>query len=371
METVFYRKRFVMTIALMAATVIAGKAQDGFVVSGKMSGVPDGTLYLLTESPQTDTLATTELTNGTFMLTGKVDAPVAACLSTDGESLRIPLILENAHFMLNVTERGALIQGGKQQELFARYNQIGQAFAAEQAEAQVAMRQPGANTQALQERINKAYEVSLARTMELIKANPDEYATAYVISLGILNDTEEELRTKYDLLGENAKNSIPGKQIAAAIGQYAKLEVGQAAPDFTARKLNGDTFSLYDIPAKIKLLVFWVSWDTASRQLNPALIAIYQQFRPKGLDIVSVSLDDNRGDWEQAVSIDGLFWTNGSDLKGRNSDLAKLYMVTSVPYTILIDNENKIVAKGLLGNELRKAISDLAKQNRKNKDMRD
>lgn len=172
-------------------------------------------------------------------------------------------------------------------------------------------------------------------------------------------------------MGENAKNSIPGKQIAAAIGQYAKLEVGQAAPDFTARKLNGDTFSLYDVPAKIKLLVFWASWDTASRQLNPALIAIYQQFRPKGLDIVSVSLDDNRGDWEQAVSIDGLFWTNGSGLKGRNSDLAKLYMVTSVPYTILIDNENKIVAKGLLGNELRKAISDLAKQNRKNKDMRD
>lgn len=359
-----------MTSLLVVAMALSGNAQEGFTVSGKISGVPDGTLYLLTDMPQADTLATAQLANGIFMFTGKVDAPVAAYLSTaDEEGMRIPMILENARFTLNVTEQGALIQGGEQQKLFARYNQIGQAFAVAQAEAQAAMQQPGANTQALQERINQAYEESLARTMELIQANPDAYATAYVIALGVMNETEESLQAKYDLLGTNAKNSVPGKQIAAALAQYGKLAVGKPAPDFTAQKLNGDTFSLYDVPAKIKLLVFWVSWDAASRQLNPELIALYQQFRPKGLDIVSISLDENRNDWERAVSVDGLFWTNGSDLKGSNSELAKLYMVTSVPYTVLIDKENTIVAKGLLGDDLRKAIFDLTKKNKNVKNV--
>ena len=49
------------------------------------------------------------------------------------------------------------------------------------AEAQ----QPGANIQALQNQVNKAYEMSVNATLNLIKANPDEYATVYVITFKV------------------------------------------------------------------------------------------------------------------------------------------------------------------------------------------
>ena len=122
---------------------------------------------------------------------------------------------------------------------------------------------------------------------------------------------------------------------------------------------------MYAVPAKFKLLVFWTSTNAASRQLNPELIQLYQHYRPKGLEIISISPDDDLMAWRKAIEMDGLVWRNGSDLKGRNSDIAKLYMVNTVPYTVLIGEENKIIAKGLLGKELRDTIADLTKKKKK------
>ena len=363
-------KRFSLLIVIAFVCTLACKAQDKFQISGKVSGVPDGPLLLVRdEGAGADTLATTALRNGVFMFTGEVNGPAAAYLTTADGSVTIPFILEGTNIMVNVTAGGALVQGGEQQELFAAYNRVGQEFAAEQAGVQAEAQRSGADMNALQARIDEAYRRSMAKTAELVKANPDAYATAYVIALGARDETEESLRAKYDLLGENARASVPGKRIAACLEQFAKLAVGQSAPDFTVKRPNGDALTLYAVTAKYKLVVFWASWDAASRQTNPQLIQLYQQFRPRSFEIVSVSLDDNRFAWERAIEQDGIsLWSNGSDLRGMDSPVAEAYMVgSSLPYTVLIDSENKIVAKGLLGDDLRKAIADLAKKSKKSK----
>ena len=148
---------------------------------------------------------------------------------------------------------------------------------------------------------------------------------------------------------------------------FAKLAVGKVAPDFAATRPNGDTFSLYGVPAKYKLLVFWASDDAASRQANPSLIRLYQQFRPRGLEIVGISLDGDLMAWRRAIEQDGIsIWTNGSDLEGRSSGIASLYMVgASLPYTVLIGEDNKIIAKGLLGDDLTRQLNELTKKKKK------
>ena len=361
-------KRIILFVLAITAT-LACQAQGKYQISGKISGVSDGTLLLVrNDGAEPDTLATTALKNGVFVLSGELDAPAAGgYLATADGSLHLPLIVEPTNIMLNVTERGALIQGGEQQTLYARYNQIAQEFADRQAKAQTEARQPGADVAVLQRTIDLSYRISVAETENLIKENPDAYATAYVVALGARNETEESLRAKYGLLGENAKNSVPGRQIAACLEQFAKLAVGQPAPDFTVSRPNGDALTLSAVPAKYKLVVFWASGDAASRQANPQLISLYQQFRPKSFEIISVSLDDNRFAWDRAIEQDGIsIWPNGSDLRGMDSPVAKIYMVgNTLPYTVLIDDEGKIVAKGLLGDDLRKAVSDLTKKNKK------
>ena len=347
-------------------SAFACKAQDSYRISGKVSGMTDGTLLLIAnEWEKPDTLGSVTVKNGVFVFTGKVNAPVAAYLAPSDGNGMIPLILENANFMVNVSGRGAMIQGGKQQELLTRFTRISQAFLAEQAKVAAEAQQPGANVQALQDRVNKAYEASVNATIELIKANPDEYATAHVIALGISGETEEGLRSKYDLLGEAARATVPGKRIAAALEQYEKLAVGEVAPNFTTEKPDGNTFSLHDLPAKLKLVYFWVSTNPLCRQDNTDLVKLYLQYRPLGLEIVSISLDENRGEWRNAIGLDGMVWTNGSDLQGFASPIARLYMVHELPATFLVDTENRIVAKGLRGDALRDTVAKLLKKSKR------
>ena len=361
------RKNILFLVCLLVGISFC-RAQGNYRVSGKISGISDGTLLLVrNDGPLLDTIATTLLKNGTFSFGGETDVPFGAMLMTADGALSLSMIVEPGNMMVNVTPNGVLIQGGEQQKLYAAYNHIGLEYAAEQAAILEEVQQPEADLEALQSRIDNAYRASVTQTLELVRANPDAYATAYVIALGIKGETEEGLIQKYELLGENARNSVPGKRITAAIERHAAVAVGREAPDFTVKRPNGDDLSLSSIPAKIKLLVFWAAWDTASRQANPELIKIYQQFRPKNFEIISISLDDNRFAWDRAIEQDGIsIWSNGSDLRGTDSPVAKTYMVgSSLPYTVLIDEENKIVAKGLLGDELRKAVADLVKRKRK------
>ena len=245
-------KQVTLLFVLAFVATMACQAQGKYQISGKISGVADGTLLLVrNDGTVPDTLATASLKNGVFMLSGEIDGPAGSYLATADGGLQVPLIVDPTNIMLNVSERGALIQGGEQQKLFARYNQIGQAYAAAQAQLQEQAQQRGADVDALQARIDEAYRNSLARTDELMRANPDAYATAYVIALGARNETEESLRAKYELLGEAAKSSVPGKQIAACLERFAKLAVGQPAPDFTVSRPNGDALTLSAVPRQI------------------------------------------------------------------------------------------------------------------------
>ena len=359
-------KIIVLLINVVIIFSVTCKAQEGYQISGKISGVPDGKVLLIKgEKGKSDTLGITQIKNGVFVFTGKVNGPVAVYITLSDGNGMIPLILENTNFMINVNDNGALIQGGRQQELLTHYTRISQSFVSEQAKIVAEAQQPGANIQALQNQVNKAYEMSVNATLNLIKANPDEYATVYVIALGILKETEEELRLKYELLGEGARATIPGKQIAAALDQYAKLVEGKVAPNFTVEKPDGSLFSLYDIPAKLKLVYFWLSTDPSCRQDNIELVKLYSQYRPQGLEIISISLDDDRVKWKNTIGLDGMVWINGLDLRGFDSLVARLYMVNDLPTIFLIDAENRIVAKGLRGNDLRKKIAELLKKNKK------
>ncbi len=359
-------RKFLLLLGLAIAFSIVCKAQEGYQFSGKVNGVANGKVLLVSEeSGKLATLATAEINNGVFTFTGKVKQPMAAYLMLENGDGMIPLILENANFMVNVTSSGALIKGGKQQELFARYTRISQNLVAEQNKVASEAQKPGANVQVLQEQANKAYEASVKAMLELIKENPDEYATAYVIAIGAKGENEEGLRTKYDLLGENARASIPGKRIASILEQYEKLAEGEIAPNFTLTKPDGNTFSLHDVPAKWKLIHFWAAQVGASRKDNAELVKLYLQFRPKGLEIISVSLDDNHAMWKQAVGLDGMTWVNGSDLKGLNSEIATLYVVNDLPAYFLLDAENHIIARDLSLPELRAKVAELTKKKKK------
>ena len=93
--------------------------------------------------------------------------------------------------------------------------------------------------------------------------------------------------------------------------------------------------------------------------MNPKMVKLYKKFKDKNFTILSVSFDRDKDSWTKAITLDNLTWTQVSDLQYWNSPVAKLYAVQAIPYSILIDKEGKIVAKGLHGDSLTEKVSAL------------
>lgn len=176
-------------------------------------------------------------------------------------------------------------------------------------------------------------------------------------------DVQKDFSTFESVINQlmSAYGNLPSiKQIA---DDYQKIKAdreannqfapGKPAPDFEETKPDGSTMKLSDLKGKVVLLDFWASWCGPCRRENPNVVKLYEQYKDKGFTVMSVSLDKDRQRWLDAIEKDNLSWPNHvSDLKYWSSKAAKLYGVTGIPYTVLIDAEGNIVRTKLRGEEL-------------------
>jgi peroxiredoxin len=140
-----------------------------------------------------------------------------------------------------------------------------------------------------------------------------------------------------------------------------RLAIGNLAPEIKLVSPKGDSVKLSSFRGKYVLIDFWASWCGPCRKESPNMVKMYSMFHEKGFEIFSVSLDKSKADWEKGIKDDKLDWTHGSDIKYWDSAPAKLYGVKSIPYTVLIDKEGKIVAKGLRGEKLEEKLTEIFK----------
>lgn len=141
------------------------------------------------------------------------------------------------------------------------------------------------------------------------------------------------------------------------------LNPGKMAPVFEELGVDRKTtYSLASLKGKVVLIDFWASWCGPCRKENPNVVKTYEKYKNDGFTVMSVSLDTDKDKWNAAIKQDKLTWDNHvSDLGGWNSRVGKLYGVNSVPFTVLIDQEGKIINTNLRGealeNELRKIFN--------------
>jgi peroxiredoxin len=133
------------------------------------------------------------------------------------------------------------------------------------------------------------------------------------------------------------------------------------APDFSLSTPNGQQVSLSSFKGKYVLLDFWASWCAPCRAENPNVVAAYQKFKDKNFTVLGVSLDEKKEAWEKAIKDDGLVWTNVSDLRGWDSEAARMYQVESIPANFLIDPEGRIIASNLRGAALAAHLETILK----------
>lgn len=159
---------------------------------------------------------------------------------------------------------------------------------------------------------------------------------------------------------ENDNKGGDGTEVTTDGNKEIDVSNLPVAKDFTLDDMKGNKVSLMKVvsESKITILDFWASWCPPCMNEMPNLVNIYDNYSDDGLQIVGVSLDNDKKSWQNAVEAMGMKWVQVSDLKGWESAAAQLYQVDAIPHTIILDKEGHILAKDLRGHELEEFISD-------------
>ncbi len=162
---------------------------------------------------------------------------------------------------------------------------------------------------------------------------------------------------------EKMKGSIPNSKYTAEleskVAMIKPLDIGSRAPDINLTAPDGKTVKLSSLKGKVVMIDFWASWCRPCRMENPAVVAIYNKYKAKGFEIYGVSLDTDKAKWQAAIAQDGLTWYHVSDLQGWSSSAAQLYKVNSIPFTVLLDKEGRILDKGLRSHQLEAKLAEI------------
>lgn len=189
---------------------------------------------------------------------------------------------------------------------------------------------------------------------ESIRRNSQMLSNLSIISILPIDDYQDV----YQLLDSTLTATYPTNEFVQDFHEQMKkvllLREGSTINDIVLADANGKMVNLESLRGKIVLVDFWASWCRPCRMEIPNLKKTYEKYHDAGFDIFSVSVDNEYSAWKKALEQEQMPWTNVRDDKKIYSNM---FNVSSIPFTILIDREGKIIAKGLRGNDLNLAVN--------------
>lgn len=362
-------RKILFTICVLLGCVrVVNAQQDSYKIEGLLNSTTNGSIVLVadTENGLLE-LSDATITNGKFEFTGRMpEATVAYLMPVKKNTILATLILENANYTVSLGATELIVEGGgEEQKIWKEFNDLNKYLIQVQQQMNAKAQANPSLIEGLQRELAKIEAKVGAEELELVKKFGDSHVAAYVVAGKMQGMEGSELSVRYEALSEKNKAGFYGKRVAAELEKVMKVALGAIAPNFSAPLAEGGSLSLHETKAKVKVIDFWASWCMPCRGENVNLLKIYKRFRPKGLEIISVSLDDNKRAWLDAIGQDGSNWRNVSDLKGAKSEIAAEYGVVGIPATFILDEENRIVAKNLRGKDLERKIDEMLKKKKK------
>ena len=357
----------IVTIASILASC-AGRNKNQYTVNGIVKGIDTGMVYLQkSESGVWTKLDSTNLKGGKFTFTGNIKSPEMWYLTFQGKQIYFPLFIENSFIDVLVnpdsidksTVKGSATQdiykqyltkadeiNKKSDDLYTQYKQ-----AKEKNDTVTMQKLDDASTQLDKEMKNVI--------VDFAKTNTKSVTAPYLIMRNSWQFELEDLIDIYSKFDTSLRSCVYYQNINNKIEVLKRVAIGQPAVDFTMNDSTGKAVTLSSLKGKILLVDFWASWCVPCRGENPNVVKAYQAYNKKGFDILGVSFDKDHAKWVKATKDDHLTWNHVSDLQGWGNAAGKLYGINSIPANVLLDKDQKIIAKNLRGEDLIKKLEEL------------
>lgn len=370
-----------LAIGILAFMPVLLTAQEqGFTIQGTAPKQFEGKkVYLDYRKDGFSISDSTQISNGQFSFKGLVDEPMYSRMVFDPEGKGKPLVQDTGDrlyfylgneeytFVIKDSLHTADISGSPLHDEYKKYlSEIGGGFMdiidrANKEFAAINSQAADANQQytAIREKYDAQFEERRSKEFAFAKNNPNS-----IFSIDALIDVANsrklsEVEPVFFNLSKDVRQLSAARELEARIWADKSIKLGSQAPDFQQPDVDGEPVKLSDFKGCYVLVDFWASWCGPCRAENSNLLEAYNNYKDKGLNILAVSLDDNKGRaaWLKAIEDDGMPWVQVADLKGWNNEAAVLYGVRAVPQNYLIDPSGTIIAINIKGEKLHEELA--------------
>jgi peroxiredoxin len=353
------------------------KVKDGFTIQGNIKDKPNNLVVLLEVTPGGQQLIDSARTDskGNFTISGNVTESIICQLQWDESSLIYMIVNNKTQAKVECSGSGLDVSyalSGKGIESSSELKQlvdlnVSYIIKLQNIENRARGLSNSPENNVVIEQLQKEYYQLISERKKNItnlvmgmKKSPVPY---FVIITQMLDDVEFPLlEHAYQSLKVYSPEGKYTKEMEARYEKEKVLAIGAVAPDIKLKQPDGTELALSSLRGKVVLIDFWASWCGPCRRENPFNRKMYADFKDNGFEIFGVSLDNEPGRWKSAIAADSLTWKHVSDLGGWQSAPAKLYQVTSIPATYLLDKDGKIIAKGLRGENLYAKLQEIFAQ---------
>jgi len=351
-----------------------GSSDNQFELIGN-ADVSDGTMIYVLQADQNNQpyiKDSTSVQSNSFKFKGVSSTPQISYIQVEGVNGYVLAILENGDIKADIDKDDiskSRVYGTKSNDDFIKYKSETKSLVDVMnnisSEAQNAIMSGDVVTaMELEKEYNSKEREVMLYEWDFIVDNLDSYMSALLLEVFMIENkvNKDSIIDVYESFSNRIKVSDVGKNIADLLSQFEDpIEVGEIAPDFTAPSIDGPDVTLSNelVNNKVTLLDFWAAWCRPCRIENPNLVRLHKKYKDAGFDIIGVSLDRTREQWEQAVIDDNLPWTQVSNLNFWNDPVARRYSIRAIPQSYLLNKDGLVMGKNLRGQELEDRILSL------------
>lgn len=197
--------------------------------------------------------------------------------------------------------------------------------------------------------VEEAMKKGLDRLMSLSAGNEIlfEFILGEVVDWAERTDYDDFFGylTEFYLAEASCQDENRAEAFSERVEAYQKTAVGTQVAEIVIPREKSGALLLSDIPADYTLIVFWASWCSHCGQVMPEIKELYNRYNRSNLEVLAISLDQNRAEWEAVLKAGGYDWINHSELKGWDCSIAYDYGIRATPTLILVDRNRTVVAK--------------------------
>ena len=356
-------KRIFIALTLLAG-VVSCSSQVGFSVKG--SGPVDGHSVYLVNALTGETLDSATVAGGAFAISGKAEKDALLYVSEEGSGWMTMFFNDGSPIEVGLAD--TTLSGSPLNEkllscdkaLTGKYSDlVALSMAARTAETPE-------EREAVGKKMEEGYEAYVDLLKSILEDNRDNLIPAAFMNQMLEEIEDDSVENPFDEKYAYARHPY-AQEAKRQFDEYAAKEaalqqvIGKPFLDLEEPDVDGVPHKLSDYLGKGNwvLVDFWASWCGPCRAEMPNVVAAYEQYHPKGFEVVGLSFDKDKDAWTQAIKDLKMPWIHLSDLKGWETVASDVYSVHAIPDNILVDPEGKIVARGLRGKELSDRLAEI------------